>query len=134
MTELVDLMTASQDVVVALLKASPAAELGSAWHSPKQDMQPPFYLVGDMTSEPIGGKDDQVEKITLELQSIYRGRDRGQLLAMLHAGRAALDRVTTTVDGVRFEISWAGGGASTAAADGQTFAGINTFEIYAEPA
>lgn len=130
----VDLMSATQEAVVALMRSSVSEELGYAWHTLKQDQKPPFNLVADITSEDTGEKDGQLERLIVETHSVYVGGDRSVLLAMMHAVRTALDRQAVTIAGVTYRIAWLSGAASSAAADGKTYAGVGSFEIYAEPA
>ncbi|HEX8419469.1 MAG TPA: hypothetical protein VF638_05590 [Sphingomonas sp.] len=135
MSELLDLLTGAQDATIALLRAQlPEAQRGMARHSLDEDAKPPFHLVGDVDVEPAGGKGEQADKVTVDLHTVYKGTDRGELLALMHQVRLATDDKQLTVEGGTYRFEWLGAVASTAASDGVTYAGITQLEILAEPA
>lgn len=135
MSEPLDLLTGAQDATVKLLRDRlPADKQEMVRHSLKQGTVPPFHLVGDMDSDSIGGKDEQFEQINVDVHTVYKGADRRELLALMHQVRIAVDDESITIGGMLFRFRFAGAAASTAAADGVTYAGITTLEVYAEPA
>lgn len=135
MTAPLDLLTGAQDATVKLLRDQlPAAQREMVRHSLKQGTTPPFHLVGDMDSDNIGGKDEQFEQINVDVHTVYKGADRRELLGLMHTVRIAIDGKSLTIGDMLFRFQFAGAAASTAAADGVTYAGITTIEVYAEPA
>lgn len=135
MSEPVDLMQAAQAAVFGALKAGVDPSLSPVFQHVPENTQPPMIIVGAIDSENDGSKGEQVERMTIEVQAIFRGAKRSQLLAMLHAVRRALALNPLAADGVEFsEPHWLGASASEAASDGVTYAGIAHFEVFAEPA
>lgn len=135
MTQPIDMLTGAQTAVVTLLQTQlPPAERGMVRHSLKKGAEPPFHLIGDIASENAGTKDDQFEEIEVDVHTVYRGTDRGELLKLMHQVRAAADEETVEVAGATFRVSFLGALASGAASDGVTFAGITTLQLSAEPA
>ena len=133
--DIVDLVTPSQDAVVARLKADVPPELGSVHQHVKQDTKPPFVMVGSIDISNEGSKGSQTELVSVELHFVTRGSSRAPLLALMHAARAALEGRELEADGVQFETpNFMGSTVSNAGPDGVTYAGISTFEFYAEPA
>jgi hypothetical protein len=134
-SEPIDLMTAAQDAVVALLQQQlPPAQRGLVRHTLKQNAQPPFHLIGDIASANEGTKGDQLEEIEVDVHTVYRGTDRRDLLAMLHQVRLATDDRSIEVGGASFRFAWLGAVADGFAADGVTCAGLTTLHLSAEPA
>jgi hypothetical protein len=101
----------------------------------RQDTQPPFSMLGDIDFENDGSKHARFLNITLELITVYRGKDRAQLIAMMGAAGGALDDAELVAPGVEFSRPrLVSGSASGAGPDGVTFAGVQTFTLTAEPA
>jgi hypothetical protein len=101
----------------------------------KQDTQPPFVKIGAIESASDGGKGEQLELITIEVHSIYRGADRTELLAIMHEVRQALDDQAISAPGASFQRpKFVRAAVSDAGPDGATYAGISIFEFHAEPA
>ena len=135
MSDFVDLLTPSQDAVIAKLKAGVPPALGSVHQHVKQDTQPPFVMVGSIDAANEGSKGAQAENITVELHFVTRGPTRAPLMALMHAARACLEGTALEADGVLFETpNYLGATVSNAGTDGVTYAGISTFEFIAEPA
>jgi hypothetical protein len=133
--DIIDLLTPSQDAVIARLKAGVPPDLGTVHQHVSQDTKPPFVMVGAIDSSNEGGKGSQTELISVELHYVFRGSTRAPLLALMQAGRASLEGQELAAPGVAFETpNWIGSTVSTAGPDGVTYAGISTFEFYAEPA
>lgn len=140
---MIDLLQAAQDAVFTALKASEAAAGLPDGHSVFQHVPefvppavpPPMTVVGMMTSVSADEHGDQVEMITAEVQYVYRGPGRAPLLAMMHAGRTALDKQDITAADAQFEPPrFMRAEASDALADGVTYVGLQYFEFLAEPA
>lgn len=135
MTEPIDLMTGTQDALIALIRDRlPEGQKSMVRHSLEEDFEPPFHLVGDISSENAGGKDDQLEEIEADIHTVYRGDDRRELLALMHQARIATDGAILSLGGASFRVTWRGAIASAAARDGVTYAGLTTLAIFAEPA
>ncbi len=135
-----DLLTATLNAVFANLKAAIQPQLASVFDVIPQGTQPNFVAIGHIDAEnQLEGDafddDDQLEKITFEVQYIYRGNDRRVLLAMMDTGRSALHGKPISADGVAFGLpKFITGSASTAGPDGVTYAALGTFVVLAQPA
>lgn len=136
----VDLIQATQDAVFAALDAQVDPSIAPVLQHAPQGTQPPFIKIGAIDTDSQGGKGEQLEKLTVEIHSVFRGEERGPLLTMMHAARLALDSLSASVrlsaDGVDFGpmsfVSATAGDASVI--DGLTYAGVSLFEVFAEPA
>jgi hypothetical protein len=135
MTVRVDLLTPAQDALVAALKGASFAAGVQVFQNVPEGTEPPYVLVGRLTSDNQEQSGDQFELITAEVIHVYRGNQRRALLAMLHAARAAIDNQVLVATGAAFtrpRLDKAEAGE--AMPDGVTYVGIQTFEFYAEPA
>lgn len=130
---MIDLMSATQLAFFQALEAG--VTLAAVHDHVKQDTNPPFVQVGTIETVNEGAKDEQSERLEVEIHTIYRGADRAALLAIMHQVRTSLDEVSIQAEGASFSTPvFVGAAASNAGPDGATYAGISTFEVYAEPA
>jgi len=130
MTEM-DLVEATRGAAFEAIAAAVPDVLDFVRH----DTQPPFTMLGDIDFENEGSKEDPLLDITLELITVYRGKDRAQLIAMMGAAGGALSGAELVADGVAFSRPrLVSGSVSGAGPDGVTFAGVQTFTLTAEPA
>lgn len=135
MTEPIDLMTIVQDALFAAMSEHIPAMFGGAHQHVLQDTKPPLNIIGAMDLSNEGGKDEQFERFQAEIQSIYRGADRRELLRQMHAVRLALDGRALNAQGASLRApAFLDASVSDVGPDGQTYVGISNFEIYAEPA
>ncbi len=136
---MIDLLQGAQDAVFAALKPielDPAMPTGTGvfQHVPEAT-QPPIIAIGALTSDSDDEHGDQVETITVEIHSIWRGPGRAPLLAMMHAVRTALDNQQIAASGIAFERPrYQKAAASDVMEDGLTYVGLTVFEFTAEPA
>ncbi|CAN5368612.1 hypothetical protein BH10PSE14_BH10PSE14_04370 [soil metagenome] len=137
MTTIVDLIEPAQEAVFAALDASAALRaIGDVFVNVPINNKGSFALIGNIENEQDPELAEQFERITVEVQYIYRGDDRRVLLRMMAAGREAVDHQRLAAPaGIAFgEARFLKGGISPAAADGVTYAGIQNFAFYAQPA
>jgi len=136
MSDVIDLLTPAQEAFFDALLAAMPSELADVFVVMPENPPGNFALIGAIDSEDQGEVTEQFEKLTVEVQYIYRGDDRRQLLTMMAAGRAALDRkFLTPVAGVDLSVvRHLHSSASSVAADGKTYAGIQNFTLFAQPA
>lgn len=142
MTEPMDLMQASQDAAFGWLLPIEgdtvlAAVVGGAvqvfQHVP-ENTQPPFVVIGEI-EEQTESEDAQLSRIMVEVHSVYRGPSRARLLSIMHRVHVAMTVGGIVIDGVNIgKPRLLSGVASEAASDGVTYAGLQTFELLAEPA
>ena len=137
MSDLVDLMDATQTAVIAQLSSS--AELTRlttvTQHVLAEGMGWPITRFGKIESEPVGGKDEQVEQILFDIETLYRGQGQAAVLAIMHQQRLALAAGELQHPGVILgEPEWQGGAVDGPGSDGVTYVGLQTFIITAEAA
>jgi hypothetical protein len=131
----IDLVEIARGAVFVAIDAGLADTGATAFDHVSQDTDPPFVKLGDIEWVNEGGKDDLVLKLSIDVVTIYRGGDRAELLAIMHANFLALHGATLSADDVELSPpELLGGSASGPASDGVTYAGLQTFELYAEPA
>jgi hypothetical protein len=130
---MIDLLVSTQDAAFAALSAAIPPELAAVYQHIPEGAQPPFIVVGDIEAEAFGGKDGGLEQHVLEINYVYRGKKRRDLLAMMHAGREALDGQSITADGASFGDPVWTSSATGAADDGVTYGGSQTYEIIVQP-
>ena len=141
MDAVVDLLEPAQDALVAALKpieqmASLPSELVGlkVYQHVPENAQPPMIIIGMMGSRPDSDKGDQLEWISAEVQTVYRGSARWPLLRLMQLVREQIEGQTLEADNVAFEpprlVSVEAGDAI---ADGITYVGLSNFEFGAEP-
>lgn len=131
---MLDLMSAAQEAFFTALAAAIPPGTASVHDHLKQGTQPPFVHVGGIDEENVGSKGEQGSRFEVEVHSVYKGADRSELLAIMHQVRLALDGQPIAAAGVEFSTpAFIGAAASMAGHDGLTYAGISTFEVFAEP-
>lgn len=134
---MIDLMSAVQAAVFATLAQAIDPAVAEVFDHVPQDFEGTFIKVGAIECVNEGSKDEQGERFEVEVHTIYRGTDRGVMLAAMHQIREALDEQPIAAPGAdldRPEFLGAAASGSPSPVDGRTYAGISTFEIYAEPA
>jgi hypothetical protein len=134
MTE-IDLVEAARGAVFVAIEAGLADVNAVALDHVPQDQEGNFVQIDDLDWSNEGGKRDPELRITIDVVTIYRGQNRAELLAIMHANERALVDVAIAADGVSIsDVNLVGGSASGAGPDGLTYAGLQTFELFAEPA
>jgi len=133
---MLDLMDAA--VTAVFRKLSQRAELTAltpvAEHV-TQDSPWPMTRIGGAESVPIGGKSAQLEEISVQVDTLYRGESPAEARAIMHQQRLALEGQAIEHQGVEFDRpEWAGAVIDGPAKDGLTYVGVQTFIIKAEPA
>ena len=135
---MIDLMSAVQAAVYASLAASVPAGVADVFDVVPEGFLGNFVQVGDIECTNESAKGEQGESFEVQVNFVYLGKDRGVLLAMMHAGRVALDGQTLEADDVQFsEPRFLGGVADSVpirTAKGLLYTGVSAFEIFAEPA
>lgn len=97
------------------------------------ETKPNFVQVGDLEWTNEGGKDEVAVRLTVDIYTVYQGSDRAEMIALMAVTDGALQGVRLQATGIHFaEAELLAGGLSGAARDGVTFAGQQTYEIYAE--
>ena len=129
---MIDTLTGAQDAIVALLQERlPAAQAELVYATIPQDTPAPFFLIGDIDVERVDD-DGQFDRAGVDVHTVHQG-NRRDLLARMHLLRLACHGQTIVIDGAAYRVTWQSAAASTAAADGVTFAGITAFDLFAYP-
>ena len=136
---MIDLMEAVQTAVFeALSNRQELTARSQVTQHVKQDMLAagPITRIGKVESAPAGGKGgQQLEEVSVDVETIYRGMSQAEVLAIMHQQRLALDGQDLSADGAVLDTpEWAGGMVDGPAADGVTYVGIQTFTVVAQPA
>ena len=135
---IVDLMDAAQTAVFGAISGRQAlTNLSQVTQHVLPNMLAAGHItrIGKIESGPIGEKSDQLEEISIDIETLYRGTSRAEVLAIMFQQRLALDGQALAHDGVAFDTpEWAGAVVDGPAKDGVTYVGIQTFTIIAEPA
>jgi hypothetical protein len=101
----------------------------------EQNTQPDYLLIGEIDWDNQGSKDDPLLAVTVELIHVYRGGDRPVMLGRMHVAYETLEGATIEADGVVLnQLHLEGGSASTAGPDGVTYAGLQSFSGFVQPA
>ena len=132
---LADLVEAARGAVFVAIAAGLEGLNAVALDHVPQDQPGNFVQLDDLDWSNEGGKQDPELRITIDVVTIYRGQDRAELLGIMHANERALVDAPIVADDVAIAgVSLVGGSASGAGPDGLTYAGLQTFELFAEPA
>ncbi|MBB4152904.1 hypothetical protein GGQ80_000792 [Sphingomonas jinjuensis] len=132
MTVIVDTLTGAQDAIVALLQDRlPPDQRELVYATIPQDTPAPFFLIGDIDVERVDDE-GQLDRASVDVHAIHQG-NRRDLLARMHLVRVAAHGQTVLIDGAAYRVTWQSSAASTAAADGVTFAGLIAFDLFAYP-
>lgn len=138
--EPVDVLSAASDGFFALLDAAIGADDVEVTTNPKplapgDTTERRYVIIGDIDADEQGGKGEQLEIVSVQIQVVYRGTQRSKLHALMHQVRLVLDGAMPVVAGVDFgSIAYLAAASSPAARDGITHAGVVEFEVQAEPA
>jgi hypothetical protein len=129
---MIDLMTPTQAAVFKALEAGVA--LAPVYDHVKPGTEPNFVKIGAIDGTNQSAREEQREEFEVEVHSIYRGADRGELMGIMHEVRVALDGVEIEAEGVDFWTpEFLNQAISDVGPDGVTYAGISTFLVSAEP-
>lgn len=131
----IDMIEAARGAVFVAIEAGLAEVDAIALDHVPQDQEGNFVQIDDLDWSNEGGKHDPELRITIDVMTIYRGENRADLLAIMHANHRALIEAPIAADGVTITgVQLLAGSASGAGLDGLTYAGLQSFELFAEPA
>jgi hypothetical protein len=132
---MIDSASAVQQASFAALNGATAVtDLAEVWQSPPEDSQPPLVLIGDVSLEPIGGKDGGLDRATFEIVTLVRQPDQTALFALQMAVRNALDEQTITATGALISNPVFLSAEVEMLEDGETYMGTQRFETIVQPA
>ena len=128
-----DLTLATQDAVFAALSAGGTSALAPVYQHVPENTQPPAVIVGDIEVEAIGGKDGGLDRNVVTIVSFYRGPARKGLYAIMAANRAALDDQPLASAAAILSRPVFLNATDDLGEDGETYQGVQQFEIIAQP-
>ena len=132
---MIDSASAVQQASFATLNGATAVtDLAEVWQSPPEDSQPPLVLIGDVSLEPIGGKDGGLDRATFEIVTLVRQPDQTALFALQMAVRNALDDQAITATGALISNPSFLSADVELLEDGETYMGTQRFETIVQPA
>lgn len=126
-------MNSAQSTVEAVAYAALAegVTLAPVYQHVPQDTARPLVIIGDIELDAFGGKgDDDDERGTLEVVSLFEGEERKPLLAMQAEAKEALHELRVTRDGWTIAITYAGATA-TLSEDSAEYVGLSRFNVIA---
>jgi hypothetical protein len=130
---MVDLLAATLQASFDALNVAPVTDLAPVFTNVPANTQPPFIEIGAIDAEGIGGKDGGFERHTVEIEYQHRGNSRLPLLAMMNAGRSAMEAAEMITPGAELEAPRWLASATDREDDGVTYHGIQRFELTAQP-
>jgi hypothetical protein len=132
---MIDSASAVQQASFAALNGTTAVtDLAEVWQAPPEDSQPPLVLIGDVSLEPIGGKDGGLDRATFEIVTLIREPDQTALFALQMAVRNAIDGQAITASGALISLPTFLSADVEMLEDGETYMGTQRFETIVQPA
>jgi hypothetical protein len=129
-----DLLTATQTAFYTALNVEDMTDLSPVTQHVIEDTDPPLTIIGDVSFEPIGGKDGGLDRATVEIVSIYRGSKRTDLFAIQAKARSLLDNQPISASGAEFSKPVFVSSDVEEMEDGVTYVGTQRFEVIVQPA
>ena len=127
-----DILTATQNAFYAALNVTGVTSLGTLVQHVPEDSNPPLIIVGDISLEPLGGKDGGLDRAKVEIVTISRAPKRAILFAMQAAVRAALDGMPISATGATFSPPVQTASDGQLIEDGLTYIGTQQFETFVQ--
>ena len=129
-----DFKYALQVALGEALEAAEAITIEVFQHVPEKQ-EPPFHVIDKMTVTPIGGKDGGLDRIEVDVITEIRAPGREYLSPHMNAVRDTIDDQPLPVQaGVEFSIPRLIAEEDELLEDGQTYVGLQRFEVIAQPA
>lgn len=138
---MIDTASAVQKAIFAKLNGSAAVTNVAPvfQHVPEKDdsgddVDLPLVIIGNVSLEPIGGKDGGLDRATFEVITFVREPDQTALFALQSAVRNALEDQPVTADGALISNPVFQASDAELMEDGETYQGTQRFEVIAQPA
>lgn len=123
---------AVSDALLAALKVSSGNRV---WVRVPDKTDPPYTVIGQFNSEPIGGKDSGAEWHVVEIIDWTVGATRAPLAIRMAATKLALDKVRISFPGLApFTPAYMPGTVDDLHDDGLTWSGTQRFKILGQSA
>lgn len=120
---------AVQDAAFAALNVAACTSIGPVKQHLLEQAQPPYFLIGDISLSPIGGKDSDFFMARLAIWTYSRQPNRTQLYSMMAAVRSLLGHQNITAAGYILSELIETKTEDSLLGDGQTYFGMQEFEL-----
>jgi len=130
---MIDAATAVQEALYAALNVSGVTDLAPVWQNPPEGTDPPVVVIGNVSLEPIGGKDGGFDKATADVLTFVRQPDQTVLFALQTAVRNQVDGAQLTAPGAVLSAPVMTSSEVEMMDDGETYMGTQRFEVFVQP-
>jgi hypothetical protein len=128
-----DIKTAAQDAFFAKLNVAGVTNLAPVVQHVLEDTQPPLVVVGDVSTEPVGGKDGGLDMVTIDIITMIRSPQRASLFALQAAVRTQLDGQVVTGTGILLSDPVELSSEDDILEDGETYMGTQRYQTFVQP-
>jgi hypothetical protein len=125
-----DAEDAIEAAAYAALNVPALTNLSPLFQHVPEDTPPPVTIIGDISSEPIGGKGDTDERASLTIVSVIQGEARKPLMAIQKQIKLLLDGKSLTRPGWVLHFAFAGTDG-VLDEDGTSYIGNTRFTVLA---
>lgn len=129
-----DLLTAAQDAIFDALNVPAVTDIAPVFQHVPEDTQPPVVIIGAMNRTAAGAKDSIMDRITIEIVTLYRAPSRRHVFELMAAVRDALEGKALTAIGATLSAPAEETAEDDLLPDGQTYTGVQRFALFASPA
>lgn len=127
-------MIEAEDAVEAVaytqLNVTAVTALAAVYQHVPEDTPPPVVIIGDMDSEPIGGKGDPDRRVNLVVIAVIQAEERKPLRAIQAEINAQLDGKSFAHEGWELHFTFTGSDGALLE-DGATYVGNTRFTVLA---
>ena len=131
---MIDAATAVQEALFAALNVTAVTDLAPVWQNPPEGTNPPVVVIGNISLEPVGGKDGDLDRATADVLTFIRQPDQTVLFALQAAVRSQVDGQALTASGALLSAPVMTSSEVEMMDDGETYMGTQRFDIFVQPA
>lgn len=131
---MIDAATAVQLAFYTALNVPAVTDLAPVWQNPPEGTNPPVVVIGNVSLEPIGGKDGGLDRATVDVLTFIRQPDQTVLFALQAAVRDQLDGQPVSASGALLSDPVMNSSEIDMMDDGETYMGTQRFETFVQPA
>lgn len=122
----------AQDAIYSALNVPLCTDIATVQQHLLEKAQPPYFLIGDISLKPEGGKDGGLYLATAQIWVYSRQPNRTQLYAMQAAVRTLLNYQNISEAGFLFTQPEEVKVEDSLLTDGQTYFGLQEFEFFVQ--
>lgn len=131
---MIDAATAVQMAFYTALNVPAVTDLAPVWQNPPEGTNPPVVVIGNVSLEPIGGKDGGLDRATVDVLTFIRQPDQTVLFELQAAVRDQLDGQPVSTSGALLSDPVMNSSEIDMMDDGETYMGTQKFETFVQPA